>query len=341
MNILIATGIYPPEIGGPAEYAYNLEQTFKDLGYTVHVKRFTSVERKLPTGFRHIYYAFKTAYRYMFANHTLVLDTFSVALPIYLLSLVTGKTYTIRTGGDFLWESYVERTQKKVLFTEFYKTETQNFTKKEKFIYWITKKIVHRAETVVFSTTWQRDIWIGAYNVKLEKTKIIENYYNVRKNTDSSPTYTPAQKIFVTSSRELVWKNKDTVLKALGRLQAEFPDEHIVIDNKTYPHQKFIEVISHAYAVVLLSLGDISPNMILDSIRGGKPFVLTQENGITERVKDLGLFANPLDEGDIYEKLKMMLDPNTYGTLEANVRNFSYVHTWEQICGEYVRLWER
>ena len=29
MKILIATGIYPPELGGPAEYAKNLEYIWK------------------------------------------------------------------------------------------------------------------------------------------------------------------------------------------------------------------------------------------------------------------------------------------------------------------------
>jgi glycosyltransferase involved in cell wall biosynthesis len=340
MYIFIATGIYPPDIGGPAEYAYNVESTFRNTNHVVSVKYFTSIERFLPMGFRHVYFALKSAYTYVRADHTLVLDTFSVALPIYLLSLCTGKRYTIRTGGDFLWESYVERTQRKVLLKDFYKTETQSFTKKEKFIYWITKKILARAEHVVFSTTWQRDIWINAYPIDTKNITIIENYYDISKKTKEVKSNT-IQKVFVTGSRNLIWKNKDVTLRALQRLQNEFPEHNIQIDNNTYPHKEYMLVIEKAYAVVLLSLGDISPNTILDSIRGGTPFILTTENGITERVKDLGLFADPLSEEDVYEKLKALLDPTTYTRLQSAVQDFSFVHAWEDICEEYIKLWKR
>ena len=47
MKILIATGIYPPDIGGPAQYAFNLEQEWKKLGHEVRVIKFSDV-RYLP-----------------------------------------------------------------------------------------------------------------------------------------------------------------------------------------------------------------------------------------------------------------------------------------------------
>lgn len=86
MNILIATGIYPPEIGGPAQYAYNLENQFRAKGHNVDVRYFTKIERKLPTGLRHLYYLLKTLPAFVRADYILVLDTFSVAMPI--LSLI-------------------------------------------------------------------------------------------------------------------------------------------------------------------------------------------------------------------------------------------------------------
>ncbi len=343
MKILIATGIYPPEIGGPAQYAYNLEKTFKKEGHTVWVKHFTQVERILPTGFRHAYYALKSMYAYVRADHTLVLDTFSVAWPIYMLSRIFGKSYIIRTGGDFLWESYVERTKKKVLFSEFYKTEVEYFNKKEQFIYKTTKKILARAKTIVFSTTWQRDIFIQAYGLDISRTTIIENYFDIEKRTvdvesGSTGGVASSGKVFITGSRDLVWKNKDTLLPLLTRLQKEFPEKNILVDNNRYEHADYIHAIKHAYAVVLVSLGDISPNMILDSIRCGKPFLLTQENGISDRIQGLGLFADPLDIEDVYSKLTSLLDPTVYQQLQTNIRNFTYTHTWDEMADEYVRL---
>lgn len=339
MNIFIATGIYPPDLGGPAKYAYNLEKTFKNAGHTVFVKHFTWVEKTLPTGLRHIFYGLKSILSYIRADYILVLDTFSVAWPIYALSCIFGKTYIIRTGGDFLWESYVERTKKKVLFSSFYKTETEHFNKKERFIFNTTKKILMRAKKVVFSTAWQRDIFVPAYQIDVASTTIIENYFDIDKNPTSDTTSdATAGKVFITGTRNLVWKNKDTLLPLLTRLQQEFPEKNISIDNNTYSHADYIYAIKHSYAVVLMSLGDISPNMILESIRFGKPFLLTEENGIRNRIEGLGLFANPLDTEDIYRKLCALLDPVEYAKLQDSIRHFTYTHTWEEMMSEYLKL---
>ena len=49
-------------------------------------------------------------------------------------------------------------------------------------------------------------------------------------------------------------------------------------------------------------LGDISPNLILDAVRHNKPFILTQENGLTDRLGDIGLYVDPENVDDIKEK---------------------------------------
>ena len=53
MKIVIATPLYPPEVGGPAYYAFNLEQALVAQGVKVRVISYR-FERKLPPGLRHI-----------------------------------------------------------------------------------------------------------------------------------------------------------------------------------------------------------------------------------------------------------------------------------------------
>ena len=55
MKILIATPLYPPDLGGPGQYAHNLEQEFKKLGHEVRVAKFSEVKR-WPSGLRHLLY---------------------------------------------------------------------------------------------------------------------------------------------------------------------------------------------------------------------------------------------------------------------------------------------
>ena len=117
-KILIATGIYPPKVGGPAQYAKNLKDSFEKLGHEVIVKTY-GVEDYLPSGVRHLFFLFKIIPAVLSSDMIFVLDTFSVGLPAVLACKIFGKKSMIRTGGDFLWEGYVERTGKKILLRKF------------------------------------------------------------------------------------------------------------------------------------------------------------------------------------------------------------------------------
>ncbi len=341
MRILIATGIYPPEIGGPAQYAVNTESVFRKKGHIVTVKHYTAIERWLPLGLRHIYFAIKSIIAFIRADTILVLDTFSVALPIYALSLIIPKKYTIRTGGDFLWENYTERTKKDVLLRKFYTDEIHNLTRKERLILSITRRVLQRATYVVFSTAWQRDIWKPVYNIAPERVRLIENYYNVTGDAHAHEHKAGESKVFMLGCRDLHWKNKPMAIKVLKRLQHDFPTLSIEIDTNTYPHAEYIARMKKAYATVLVSLGDISPNMMLDSVRAGTPFVLTEENGIQSRLEGLGVFVNPLDEDDIYNKVVSLLNPATYSIYKEHIAQYSFTHTWDQITDEFITLWQQ
>ena len=176
MKILIATPLYPPDIGGPAQYAYNLEREFKALGHEVRVVKFSDV-KSWPSGLRHLLYFFKILPSLRWADWCLTLDTFSVALPVTMAGSIFKKKTIIRIGGDFLWEGYVERTGNLVLLRNFYQTEIEKFNFKERIIFKLTHWILKRANFIAFNTDWQRQIWQKPYQLDLSKTGIVENYY--------------------------------------------------------------------------------------------------------------------------------------------------------------------
>ena len=57
-KILIVTGIYPPQIGGPAQYAKNLAEALTEGGDEVKVKTY-GWEKRLPATWRHLFFFFK------------------------------------------------------------------------------------------------------------------------------------------------------------------------------------------------------------------------------------------------------------------------------------------
>lgn len=335
MKILISTGIYPPDIGGPAQYARNLYETWKSQGHDVKVAAYRW-ERAFPTLVRHFLFFLKIFRKGWNADLILVLDTWSAAVPTMLACKVMRKKYIIRTGGDFLWETYVERTGELVLFRDFYQTSLGKLSRKEKIIYKLGGDSLRNAALMIYSTEWQRDIFEKAYRLDSKKSRIVENFCGQREEQ-----ILPENRVFVAGTRELVWKNVDALRKAFKVAQTEVKTlglEDIEFDTTKAVYDNFQERMRRSYAVILTSLGDISPNMIFDAIRVGTPFILTEENGISKRVKDCAIFVNPLDEKDIIEKIVWIANPENRKMQAEKIRNFTWVHTWDDISREIISL---
>jgi len=96
-----------------------------------------------------------------------------------------------------------------------------------------------------------------------------------------------------------------------------------------------------AYAVILVSLGDISPNMILDAIKLNRPFICTKEVGIYERIREAGTFVDPLNEKEIEEAISYLLTEDGYKKAKEKVKNFNFVHTWDQIAEEFIEVYKK
>ena len=338
-RILITTGIYPPKIGGPAQYAKGIENAFDEMGYIVQTRTF-NLEDYLPTGIRHIFFFIKIIPEVLASDLIITLDTFSVGLPTILAGKIFGKKVIIRTGGDFLWEQYVERTGKKILLRNFYEKEKDKFNSKEKVIFNLTRWTLKNASRVVFSTSWQRNIFIPAYGLNVINTEIIENYYGPKEGDFETNLN---DKTFVASTRDLKWKNIDTLKHVFdekdSNISGDIRHHSVKLLTETFDFENFMEKIKQSYAVILVSLGDISPNIILDAIRLNKPFICTREIGIFDRIKDIGIFIDPLEEKSIDSAVLSLLDGAEYEKWRQKVRNFNFTHTWKDIAGEYIGLY--
>lgn len=330
-KILIITGIYPPKIGGPAQYAKEVRDGFVKLGHSVKVLTF-NIERYLPTGFRHFWFFIKVVSNIINVDFILALDTFSVGFPGVLASKIFGKKIIIRTGGDFLWEGYVERTGDLVLLKDFYKTRVGNLNFKEKIIFKITKWTLQNCSALIFSTKWQQEIFEPAYDLDSRKSHIVENFYGKKK----AEIFESEKKVFLASTRPLKWKNIATLKESFKKAQSIDPT--IELDLDTAPYDLFLEKIKKAYALILVSLGDISPNMILDGISLNKPFILTKENGIINRIENIGVFVDPHNIEDIKEKILFLSNKENYTKQQKLVESFNFYHSWDDICEEILNI---
>ncbi len=342
MKILIASGIYPPDIGGPAQYARNLYETWKGRDHDVKVAAYRW-ERAFPPLVRHFLYFLKIIRKGWKADLILVLDTWSAAVPTMLACSLMGKKYILRTGGDFLWETYVERTGNLILFKDFYGKDNAadaqfvaRLSTKEKLVYKLGGASLRRAHKVIFSTPWQKKIFESAYRLDPRKSVIVENYCGERMDIAE-----PDNRTFLASTRILKWKNITLLKEAFAEAQAEvkrrgLPD--IDMDTSKAMYSNFVERMHRSYAVILASLGDISPNMIFDAVMTRTPFIVTKEIGITERVQDAAIFIDPKNKQDIVNKIVWMADPANREIQAKKVQSLPFVHSWEDIAREILEI---
>ena len=328
MRILIATGIYPPEIGGPAQYAVGLNKGFQENGHQTEIVHYGKL-KLFPTGVRHFLFGISMVRKFFKADAVIALDTFSVGFPVAILGMFRNIPVIVRIGGDFLWEQYIERTHDLVPLPEFYRHE-RKLSLKEKIIFSITRFVL-RHTTVVFSTGWLRDIWYEAYRFNNKNAYVIENAIE-----EKSLSNEPKEKNFLLYSRDIVLKNKEAFRRAFKKAQSKYP--HIVLEEGQVSKSELLEKMKDAYAVVLPSISEVSPNYILDALRFGKPFILTKYSGYTEWLKEYGLIVNPLDEEDMTEKIESLAAEKIYEVQRKKAEAFSSVRTYKEISDDFVSL---
>lgn len=353
-RILVATGIYPPEIGGSAKYAALLAGILRERGWQVEVitygerslaePRVYYVSRRWLTGVRHIV-AFLQALVMMRRSDVVILfDHFSMGFPVGMASLMFRRPYVIRLGGDFLWESYVETRRVDIALPEFY-SNLQRLTLKERIIFRLARFTLFHAKRLIFSTTWQKDIFVPHYGLVAEKTLVIENVFEskvaqpvlhaARGRTTLEIIYA-GRFLFLKNLRRtlLVFRSvrRDIVSSARLYLIGEGPEEgHLKALIQSYGMAEYVHIeppldrvslearIRGAAAVIIPSLSDISPNIVIEALAFGVPVLLTKHCGYALDEADGVLRVDPLDEKDLARGFSRLLNSRQRSVLKRNV----------------------
>ncbi|MFA5838552.1 MAG: hypothetical protein WC849_01255 [Candidatus Paceibacterota bacterium] len=333
IKILITTGIYPPKVGGPSQYAKELEEEYKRKEHTVKVITY-KIEHKLPIVIRHIAFFFKAVFNLFGKNFIISLDTFSTGFPTILACILFRKKNVIRIGGDFLWESYVERTGHMIPLNIFYFGH-KKFSIKEKIIYFLTKFVLNNSGSLAFNTKWQKDIFVRDYKLSDKKNiYVIENFIGEKEKSEKYK-----EKNFLWFVRDIKLKNGDLLKKAFS--EAKEKNEEIILETGNLSHEKLFEKIKSCYVVILPSLSDIGPNYILDAIRFNKPFILTKYSDYYEKFKNIGIFVDPLDKGDIKNKILYLADEKNYLKQQEKIKQYNSSHTWSEIAEEFLNIYKK
>jgi len=334
MKILIATGIYPPQIGGPATYAKLLYDELPKHGIDVDVLNFGDyIDR--PKIIRHFLYFLELLKKAPSVDVIYAQDPVSVGLPALLVSQICHKKFLIRIAGDYAWEQSTQRFGVTDSIDEF-----QN--KKHNFRTEILKKIqyfvANGAHTIITPSLYFKNL-VSKWCDNDSKVKVI---YNGIESFENVPTKTNARKIlniprlqkFITSSGRLVpWKGFELLIKLIQEwktqgksiklcIMGDGPDKNRLTDIVTknnltedviflgsLDRKKMFEQIIASDVFVLNTGFESFSFQIVEAMRIGTPVVATNVGSIPELIENNkeGILVNFNAQNEFKEAVEKIL----------------------------------
>lgn len=230
MKILIATGLYAPDIGGPATYAAMLERTLPARGVELVVVPFHSV-RGYPKLIRHVVYAWLIWRQTANVDLIYALDPVSVGLPAVLVAKVRRKKFLIRLGGDYAWEQGRGRFGMSETLDE-YRARPTAAPRTVRLLARIQTWVTNQATIVIAPSQYLKSI-IVSWGVSAARVQVIYSALSPLTPTETPQAtkqqYNVTGPLIVTAARLVPWKGIVALVTVVKRLRESFPDVTLVI----------------------------------------------------------------------------------------------------------------
>ncbi len=206
-KLLVATGIYPPDIGGPATYTVLLEKELPSRGFAVDHLAFTDF-RKLPKLVRHFWYFWNCFWKSGRFDFVYAQDPVSVGLPSLLAARLRGRKFFIRVAGDYAWEQSAQRFGVKDSIDDFQK---KKYGWKVEMLRRVQKFVVGRADLVITPSNYFRKL-VGGWIKNPEKVHTIYNGIELKEGISAVRN----SKMLMTVGRLVPWKGFDFLIELMN-----------------------------------------------------------------------------------------------------------------------------
>src|SRR3989344_6792869 len=297
MKLLLATGIYPPDIGGPATYAVLLEKELPRRGVNVEIVTYgpAGVSRKLPKGLRHLVYFFVCFFKSFGSDVVLAQDTISAGLPALIASKLSGRKFLIRVPGDYVWEQSVQRFGVKDSIDNF---QNKKYGFRVEFLRSVQKFVVGHADVVITPSKYFGSL-VSKWVKDSSKIHVI---YNGIKLADSDPTTlklrgaskrtadSKKSKILVSVGRLVPWKGFSFLIELMKNL----PEWKLIIIGSG-PQEGELKAKSYKLKANVEFTGAIPREKVLDYLGQAELFVLnTTFESFSFQVVEAMMFGLPV-----------------------------------------------
>ena len=314
MKLVIATPLYPPEIGGPATYAKLLAEGLPKKDIKVELVKFSEVCH-LPKLIRHFVYYRRVLHAARGADVVIALDPVSVGLPAMKAAKKAGKPFVVKIVGDYAWEQGRQRFGVTQNLDEFVKTKQTSLC--VCLLQAIQTRVAWSATRVIVPSEYLKDI-VAAWGtstsfgtgIPREKIEVIYNAVSLSPLGMILPVVTALPRPLAMAAGRLVpWKHIDGIIDAVAHLRREGSQTSLTIvgdgpeksrlaahaEKKIRENYVFTGALSHADTLATMKSADAFvlnssyeglSHLLIEAQALGIPTVATRVGGNPEVITD-------------------------------------------------------
>ena len=311
MKVLIATPLYPPQLGGPATRTKLFEKLLPEQGIDVAVVSFGKI-RRLPWGIRHGVYFFELLTRGKQCDIMLAQDAASVGLPAVIASKLLRKPLIMVIVGDFVWEQGTARFGVTDSLETFSKQRAGAYYQPVRVLKWGQTWVARSAQRVIVPSAYLKTI-VSNWGVSQKAITVIPNAVSDLSNKGNRKTLRGLLrfqgKFVISAGRLIPHKRFDALVRLVPSFVKRFPEfkllivgdgperqrletcvtrlklhNHVVLTG-ALPRDVLFSYIKAADVFVLNSTYEGFSHVLLESLSIGTPVVATRIGGNLEIIE--------------------------------------------------------
>ena len=337
MRICIPTGIFPPDIGGPATYVPAIGAALAERGHQVSVVTLSDVEsagdgrypfpvhrirraqprwRRMPLTARAIAHRARRA-DLVYANGLFIESAWA--------AWVTRKPLVIKIVGDWAWERAVGKGWLMDTIEQF---QRRRYGPRVEALKALRALVTDRADLVLTPSRYLRHI-VGGWGIDADRLHVIYNTEQPPPAPEPAPLPPYEGSTVVTVGRLVPWKGVDRLLRVVADLPqvrllvvGDGPErafleslagsldlEHRVIFTGRISRDKVPGYLCASDVFVLNSTYEGLPHIVLEAMQAGVPVIATDVGGTGELVQHgiNGLLIRPDDDVELRSALQHLL----------------------------------